>query len=80
MKRIRCCVGDCQHTMSHETACKRFGHVPDEWMCHMHWSRLTKNERRVWNRKRRLQRRFGCEVLPSAASRIWTGLKRRAAL
>lgn len=78
MTRIRCCIPGCSRTMGADTAAKRFGHVPAEWICQPHWSRLSRKERAIWGRMKRQARRFGVWVRPEAASRVWAALKRRA--
>jgi hypothetical protein len=80
MSRLLCCVDGCRHTMGFETALKRWGALPAEWMCGKHWGRLTKAERRVWARHERQHDKLGDFPRPVAAWRIWEGLKRRAAL
>jgi hypothetical protein len=48
------------------------------WICPAHWKRLTKAERRVWQRAMRRQRKFGREAFPSSVFwRIWRALARR---
>lgn len=77
--RLKCAIAGCRHTLGARQALKRFAYMPREWICGQHWARLTREERRVWHRIKRLQRRFGCEVRASASDRIWSGLKRKAA-
>lgn len=76
--RLPCVVDGCRHTMGHAAAIKRWGHVPAEWVCQRHWSRLTKAERRVWTRTKRRIRRLGFDPAPEVSARLWRGLVRRA--
>ena len=61
-----------------ETAIKRWGQPPKEWICAKHWARLTKDERRVKNRLDRLGRRRGWnEQLHHRTEVVWLAIKRR---
>lgn len=79
MARIPCCIPACTRTMGTETAVKRFGQQPGEWICATHWARIPRAEKRVWSRFKRQSRRFGGTVRPEAYDRVWEALKRRAA-
>lgn len=68
-ERTPCSVPGCDRTTA-----KPFG----EWICGKHWSLLTKDERRVWHRHKRQERRFGAPLRQAAYDRIWKALKRRA--
>lgn len=79
--RVPCDVPDCFRTMARATYVARFGRDPEGflWICQAHWSRLTRKERRVWHRIRRIERRLGPEVVELRAWRIWAALRRRSA-
>lgn len=49
-----------------------------EWLCSVHWARITRAERRVLFRAKRQAKRIG-EWLPRH-ERIWRALVRRATL
>ncbi|WP_298846203.1 hypothetical protein [uncultured Salinicola sp.] len=75
-ERIGCCVPDCRRTgKRHPEGAPR---PYTEWICARHWSLLTKDERRGWNRHRRQIRKYGQSVRPEACDRIWAILKKRA--
>jgi hypothetical protein len=77
--RLACCIAGCTNTMGHDTARKRFGGIPAEWICAAHWSRISRDERRIWARFKRQTRVAGSPMRPEADQRIWEALKRRAA-
>ncbi len=64
--------------MGRATFIKRFGGEPGDWICARHWGRLTRAERRLWARFKRLARRYGWEALGARADRIWSALVRRS--
>ena len=71
-ERLSCSVDGCKSTTAEPWT---------GWICPKHWRLLTKAERRVWHRIRRISRRHGWDVLdPSRVNRIWFGLVRRASL
>lgn len=59
--------------MGVDVAVRVFSHVPSEWICRAHWSRLSRAERAVW---RRTKKRADFVT----ADRVWRAIKRRAAL
>jgi len=75
---IHCTVSGCKRSIGIPAAFRRFGYVPAEWICQLHWARVPKDCRRAWRRILRLERRFGVEVRPAAHDRIWSALKRKA--
>ena len=78
--RLTCCIPDCKRTMGVGRAARLFGMVPSEWVCAVHWGRLTKREKRVKRRLDRIFLRFGAnEALVARERRVWAALKRRAA-
>ena len=69
MSRTVCIIEGC-----HRTTARVF----DEWICAVHWQRLTRVERRVWYRIKRTAKRFGWEAVLDRDERVWSALKRRA--
>lgn len=80
MRRVPCSVSGCRRTMGADVYRRRFCHDPGAWICSAHWGRLTRAERRTWNRLKRLARRFGEEAIAVREDRVWAALLRRAAL
>lgn len=75
--RINCIVDGCRRGMGKATAIKRWGTCDVSLICGVHWNRLTKSEKRVWARIRRLERKLGCN-LGDRSYRIWAALARRS--
>lgn len=67
-ERAQCSVAGCKATTG------RFA----SWICSRHWSRLTRDERRLWARIRRIARRYGWEAVDDRARVVWSALARRA--
>lgn len=76
---LTCCIDGCTRRMGKASAIKRWGYIPGEWICSIHWRRLSKRERRVWGRIKRIARRYGWEAIgPERDRRLWRALRRRA--
>lgn len=75
--RVHCDIPGCPRTMGADVYLRRFEHEPGLWICSAHWGRLTKIERRVWSRIKRLGRKFGREAVEPREARIWDALIRR---
>lgn len=67
---ITCSVPGCHRRTG------RFHPGEAEWICGVHWERITKGERRVLSRAKRQARKIG-EWLPTH-ERVWRALVRRA--
>lgn len=59
--------------------CKAWTSRFDDWICSRHWARLTRAEKRVLTRLKRIGRRYGWEAVDVRINRIWNALVRRAA-
>lgn len=75
---VPCVIDGCRRSIGYTAAFKRWGYVPREYICQIHWSRLPKKQRRVWARHQRLERKFGVAPKPEASRRVWNALVRRA--
>lgn len=78
--RVFCCVRGCTRFSYAETCVKRWGTANVVFICGKHWRRLTKAERLVWSRLRRLAKKIGWESLEARHDRVWEALRRRCAL
>ena len=77
--RVHCIVAECRRTIGRDRYVRLFKHDPGTWICAPHWRRVTKAEKRVDARLRRLARRYGDEAVRQRAVRVWQAIVRRAA-
>lgn len=68
----RCSIPGCK------AASGRFDGTVTQWICSRHWKRITKAERRVLSRLKRIGRRYGWEAVDDRIERVWSALVRRA--